>query len=79
MDLRINSYDSIIYLYIRLSYDRHDYEIVLKSGKTQFFDNWEDVQRYWFQNSDIPDFLDLVIVKDKKKSKEKVKRGGFGQ
>ena len=60
-------------------YDRHTYEIVLKSGKTQFFDNWEDVQRYWFQNSDIPDFLDLVIVKDKKKSKEKVKRGGFGQ
>ena len=60
-------------------YDRHDYEIVLKNGKTQFFDNWEDVQRYWFQNSEIPNFLDLVIVKDKKKSKEKVKGGGFGQ
>lgn len=60
-------------------YDRHTYEVVLKTGKNKFFDDWEDVQRYWFQNNHIPDFLDLVIVKDKKKSKEKVKGGGFAQ
>jgi hypothetical protein len=60
-------------------YDRHTYEVVLKNGKNQFFEHWEDVQRYWFQNNQIPDFLDLVIVKDKKKSKEKVKGGGFAQ
>jgi hypothetical protein len=52
-------------------YDRHDYEIVLKSGKIQFFDNWEDTQMYWYQNCQIPDFLDVIIVKDKKKVKSK--------
>jgi hypothetical protein len=60
-------------------YDRHTYEVVLKNGKNQFFEHWEDVQRYWFEHNRIPDFLDLVIVKDKKKSKEKVKGGGFAQ
>jgi hypothetical protein len=60
-------------------YDRHTYEIVLKNGKNQFFEHWEDVQRYWFQNHQIPNFLDVVIVKDKKKSKQKVKGGGFAQ
>lgn len=48
-------------------YDRHHYEIVLKSGKKVFFDNWEDTQGYWFVNSQIPDFLDLITVLDKKK------------
>lgn len=56
-------------------YDRHHYEIVLKSGKKVFFDNWEDTHLYWYQNTQIPDFLDLIIVKDKKKQKSK----GFAQ
>lgn len=56
-------------------YDRHDYEIVLKSGKIQFFDNWEDTWMYWYQNCQIPDFLDIIIVKDK----QKVKSKGFAQ
>ncbi len=56
-------------------YDRHNYEIVLKNGKKVFFENWEDAQGYWFVNSQIPDFLDLIIVKDK----GKVKRTGFGK
>jgi hypothetical protein len=60
-------------------YDRHTYEIVLKNGKNKIFEHWEDAQGYWFQNTHIPDFLDLVIVKDKKKSKEKVKGAGFAQ
>jgi hypothetical protein len=60
-------------------YDRHTYEVVLKSGKNQFFEHWEDVQKYWFQNNQIPDFLNYVIVKDKKKTKEKVKGSGFSQ
>ena len=57
------------------SYDRHDYEIVLKSGKIQFFDNWEDTWMYWYQNCQIPDFLDIIIVKNK----QKVKSKGFAQ
>ena len=60
-------------------YDRHTYEVVLKNGKNKIFEHWEDAQGYWFQNTHIPDFLDLVIVKDKKKSKEKVKGAGFAQ
>jgi hypothetical protein len=56
-------------------YDRHNYEVVLKNNKKVFFDNWEDVQVYWYQNSQIPDFLDVIIVKDKKKVKSK----GFTQ
>lgn len=52
-------------------YDRHDYEVVLKNNKKVFFDNWEDTQVYWFRNWQIPDFLDVIIVKDKKKVKSK--------
>ena len=52
-------------------YDRHDYEVVLKNNKKVFFDNWEDTQEYWWANCQIPDFLDVIIVKDKKKVKSK--------
>jgi hypothetical protein len=56
-------------------YDRHNYEVMLKNNKKVFFENWEDVQVYWYQNFQIPDFLDVIIVKDKKKVKSK----GFAQ
>lgn len=56
-------------------YHRHDYEIVLKNHKNVIFDNWEDTQAYWWQHSQIPDFLDFIIVKDK----QKVKGQGFGK
>ena len=52
-------------------YDRHNYEVMLKNNKKVFFENWEDVQVYWYQNFQIPDFLDVIIVKDKKKIKSK--------
>ena len=55
--------------------DRHNYEVMLKNNKKVFFENWEDVQVYWYQNFQIPDFLDVIIVKDKKKVKSK----GFAQ
>jgi hypothetical protein len=56
-------------------YDRHDYEVVLKNRKKVFFDNWEDTLEYWWSNCQIPDFLDRIIVKNKKKIKSK----GFSQ
>ena len=34
-------------------YDRHNYEIVLKTGKTVFFDDWTDAQGYWFVHNQI--------------------------
>jgi hypothetical protein len=56
-------------------YDRHDYEVFLKNNKKIFFDNWEDTLNYWWTNCQIPDFLDYIVVKDKKKVKTK----GFAQ
>jgi hypothetical protein len=56
-------------------YDRHNYEVVLKSGKNVIFENWEDAHSYWWEKRQIPDFLDLIIVKDKKNIKSK----GFSQ
>lgn len=56
-------------------YDRHDYEVYLKSEKKVFFDNWEDTFRYWWENRQVPDFLDYIVVKDKQKIKSK----GFAQ
>jgi hypothetical protein len=56
-------------------YDRHNYEVVLKSNKKVLFDNWLDTQQYWFTHCQIPDFLDFIIVKDK----QKVKSKGFTQ
>ena len=56
-------------------YDRHDYEVILKNGNKCFFDNWEDTLNYWWMNCQIPDFLDIIIVKDK----QKVKSKGFAQ
>jgi hypothetical protein len=52
-------------------YDRHNYEIFLKTGKTVFFDDWADVQGYWFIHNQIPDYLDYVNVLDKTKKKSK--------
>lgn len=52
-------------------YDRHNYEIVLKTGKTVFFDDWEGAQGYWFVHQQIPDYLDYVNVLDKSKKKSK--------
>lgn len=56
-------------------YDRHDYEVYLKSEKKVLFDNWEDTFRYWWENRQVPDFLDYIVVKDK----QKVKSKGFAQ
>ena len=52
-------------------YDRHNYEIVLKTGKTVFFDDWEGAQGYWFVHQQIPDYLDYVNVLDQSKKKSK--------
>ena len=57
-------------------YDRHHYEILLKTGKTVFFDDWSAAHEYWWSHCQIPNYLDVVKVLDKKKNKEKVK--GFG-
>jgi hypothetical protein len=57
-------------------YDRHTYRLRLKNGKILNFDYWDAVQAYWFNYSQVPDYLDLIEVLDK--PKEKVKSKGFG-
>ena len=56
-------------------YDKHTYEVILKDGKKLIFDDWDDVQLYWWQNYQVPDFLSFVVVKDKKNIRTK----GFGK
>jgi hypothetical protein len=52
--------------------------LYLKSGKVLNFEDYDEAQAYWFNYSQVPDYLDLIEVLDKPKSKEKVKGRGFG-
>ena len=60
-------------------YDRHFYKLYLKTGKSVIFDDFEDAQSYWFNHSQVPDYLNFIEVLDKSKSKEKMKVSGFGK
>ena len=59
-------------------YNRHIYKLYLKNGKDLIFDDYEDAQAYWFNYSQVPDYLDLIEVLDKPEVKGKVKTKGFG-
>jgi hypothetical protein len=52
-------------------YDRHDYKLVYTNGNSVVFDNYEDLQRTWWQTPH--QFLEHVEVLDKKKQKTKGK------
>jgi len=56
-------------------YLRHDYKLVMSNGDTVVFDNYEDVQRKWFEYSG--NFLSHVEVLDHKQSNENKKKKGF--
>jgi hypothetical protein len=55
-------------------YLRHDYKVHYTTKKPEVFDNYEDVQRIWFQTPN--QFLDYVEVLDHKEPK-KIKSKGF--
>ena len=55
-------------------YVRHDYKLHYTSKKSEIFDNYEDVQRTWFQTPS--QFLDYIEVLDHKETK-KTKAKGF--
>jgi len=57
-------------------YDRHNYRLYLNNGKVLNFDDYEQLQAYWFTYSQVPDYLNVIEVLDK--PKEKVKSKGFG-
>lgn len=52
-------------------YLRHDYKVIFANGNFVVFDNYEDVQRTWFQTPH--QLLSYVEVLDKKKTKTKSK------
>ena len=54
-------------------YLRHDYKLVSSTGESVIFDNYEDVQRRWFERSG--NFLSHVEVLDHKEPKKKNKKG----
>ena len=56
-------------------YLRHDYKLVWSTGQSVIFDNYEDVQRKWFEHSG--NFLSHVEVLDHKEPKKNKKRKGF--
>jgi hypothetical protein len=55
-------------------YLRHDYKLYYTTKKPEVFDNYEDLQRAWFQTPN--QFLDYVEVLDHKEPK-KPKGKGF--
>ena len=56
-------------------YLRHDYKLVNVHGDSVIFDNYEDVQRTWWNTPS--GYLSHVEVLDHKESKKKQKSKGF--
>jgi hypothetical protein len=57
------------------SYDRHDYRVVMKDGRTFITSDWENAQLIWFQNSS--QLISHIEVLDKPDNKNKKSNGGF--
>ena len=53
-----------------LPYDRHDYKVYTKTGKTYVYDNYESVRAVWFQSKKLLSHVE-VLDKDKGFKKEK--------
>lgn len=54
-------------------YIRHDYRVHFTNKKPVLFDNYEDVQRIWFETPS--QFLDYIEVLDRKKVNKKKAKG----
>lgn len=54
-------------------YIRHDYRVHFTNKKPVLFDNYEDVQRIWFETPS--QFLDYIEVLDRKKVNKKKSKG----
>ena len=54
-------------------YIRHDYRVHFTNKKPVLFDNYEDVQRIWFETPS--QFLDYIEVLDRKEVNKKKSKG----
>jgi hypothetical protein len=43
-------------------YDRHDYELVLKDGRTIVFEDYEMMRAAWFQNSALKQLSHVNVL-----------------
>jgi hypothetical protein len=55
-------------------YDRHDYKLIFKNGKSIIFQDYESLLQFWFQYG-FKDEIACVDVVDKKKVKSTQKKG----
>jgi hypothetical protein len=55
-------------------YDRHDYKLIFKNGKSIIFQDYESLLGFWFQYG-FKDEIACVDVVDKKKVKKTKKKG----
>jgi hypothetical protein len=56
------------------SYDRHDYKVVMKDGRTFVTGDWQNAQLIWFQNPS--QLISHIEVLDKPNTTKK-SNGGF--
>jgi len=54
------------------SYDRHNYQVILKEGEPVFFDNYEDAQNYWYNRVQLRNLVTIEVL-DKPKQRTKAK------
>jgi len=55
-------------------YDRHDYKLIFKNGKSIIFQDYESLLQFWFQYG-FKDEIACVDVVDKGKVKSTKKKG----
>lgn len=53
-------------------YTRHFYKVHFYSQKSIKFECYEEAQRYWFENCQVPKFIKYITVEDRKGFKNKL-------
>lgn len=55
-------------------YDKHNYKLIFKNGKSIVFEDYESLLQFWFQYG-FKDELACVDIIDKNKVKQRQKKG----
>lgn len=50
-------------------YERHFYRVHFFNQKSIRFDSWEEVENYWYENSDKKKHLKTITIEDKRENK----------
>lgn len=52
-----------------LSYERHDYKLIFKDGRTIVYDSWDPIPAMWFHNKNELKYVEVLDKKNKKSKK----------